>query len=203
MLYIDHLSHSLDDRPLLTDLSVEVDARRCLAVVGRNGAGKSTLLRCIAGLRHPDAGTITVDGVVADDTDARFRELVAVELGENATFAELTVVEHLRLITRVHGIDESDAEAILADAGLEDLTDRFPHTLSTGQRQRFALCAVFLRPAALVVIDEPEAGLDDHGRGWVVRRIRRATASGAAVVIATHSAQLITACADATLEVGR
>lgn len=201
MLSIDHLSHSVDDRPLLTDLSVEVDARRCLAVVGRNGAGKSTLLRCIAGLRRPDTGTVSVDGVVADDTDPRFRALVAVELGDNATFAELTVLEHLRLISRAHRIDDRDADAILADAGVDDVADRFPHTLSTGQRQRFALCAVFLRPAALVVVDEPEAGLDDDGRGWLVRRIRRATASGAAVVIATHSPQLIAACADATLEV--
>ncbi len=203
MLWIDRLCLSAGESPLITDLSIDLDPGNCLAVVGPNGAGKSTLLRSIAGLRHPDSGTITVDGIVADDTDARFRAAVSVELGDDATFAELTVVEHLRLITAAHAIDTVTADDILVDAGIEELGDRFPHTLSTGQRQRFTLCAAWIRPAGLIVVDEPEAGLDVAGREWVARRINRATDDGAVVVVATHSTELVARCAHATVGVGR
>ena len=203
MLHIDHLCLSAGDSDLITDLTLDLDTGRCLAVTGTNGSGKSTLLRAIAGLRPPDSGTITVDGMPADDTDRRFRTAVAVELGDDAAFAELTVAEHLGLVTAAHGADGSDVADILADAGIAELADRFPHTLSTGQRQRFALCAVWIRPARLVVIDEPEAGLDVAGRDWVAHRIDRAVAGGTSVVVATHSTELVARCADTTVTVGR
>lgn len=203
MLHIDRLCLSAGDSDLFTDLTLHLEAGRCLAVTGANGSGKSTLLRAIAGLRHPDSGTVIVDDVVADDTDSRFRALVAVELGDDATFAELTVAEHLRLLTSAHGADAGAVADILSDAGIAHLADRFPHTLSTGQRQRFTLCAVWIRPARLIVLDEPEAGLDVAGRDWVAHRIERAVAEGRSVVVATHSAELVARCADTTVTVGR
>jgi heme ABC exporter ATP-binding subunit CcmA len=202
-LHIDRLCLSAGDSDLFTDLTLRLEAGRCLAVTGANGSGKSTLLRAIAGLRHPDSGTVTVDDVVADDTDSRFRALVAVELGDDATFAELTVAEHLRLVTAAHETDDDAVADVLSDAGVAHLADRFPHTLSTGQRQRFALCAAWIRPARLIVLDEPEAGLDVAGRDWVAHRIERAVAEGQSVVVATHSAELVERCADATVTVGR
>ncbi|MGU3293444.1 ABC transporter ATP-binding protein [Williamsia sp. M5A3_1d] len=209
MLHIDRLCLSAGDTTLFTDLTLDLDAGRCLAVTGANGSGKSTLLRAIAGLRHPDSGSVTLrasagDDVVADDTDGRFRALVAVELGDDATFAELTVAEHLDLVGAAHGVDDGSRVAdTLADAGIADLADRFPHTLSTGQRQRFALCAVWIRPARLIVLDEPEAGLDAAGRDWVAQRIEQVVADGRSVVVATHSAELVTRCAHTTVAVGR
>ncbi|MGJ0117778.1 ABC transporter ATP-binding protein [Williamsia sp. MIQD14] len=208
MLHIDRLCLSAGDAELVTDLTLDLEAGHCLAVTGANGSGKSTLLRAIAGLRHPDSGTVTLrasatDDVVADDTDSRFRTLVAVELGDDATYAELTLAEHLRLLTAAHGVDDGIATDVLADAGIAELSDRFPHTLSTGQRQRFALCAVWIRPARLIVLDEPEAGLDVAGRDWVAQRIERAVTEGQSVVVATHSAELVARCADTTVTVGR
>ncbi|WP_045823764.1 ABC transporter ATP-binding protein [Williamsia herbipolensis] len=208
MLHIDRLCLSAGDSDLFTDLTLHLEAGRCLAVTGANGSGKSTLLRAIAGLRHPDSGTVTLrasttDDVVADDTDSRFRALVAVELGDDATFAELTVAEHLRLLTSAHGAGGGAVADILSDAGIDHLADRFPHTLSTGQRQRFTLCAVWIRPARLIVLDEPEAGLDVAGRDWVAHRIERTVAEGRSVVVATHSAELVERCADSTVTVGR
>lgn len=203
MLFIDHLCLSTDDTDLITDLTLQLPPGECLAVVGPNGSGKSTLLRTIAGLRRPDSGKVRVGGIIADDSDPAFRAAVSVELGDDATFAELTVLEHLRLITAAHEIEAEHALEILADSGIGDLADRFPHTLSTGQRQRFTLCAVFIRPGDLIVIDEPESGLDTDGRAWVADRIDRATTAGASVVIATHSPELVTQCADQTVTVGR
>ncbi|GAA1460953.1 ABC transporter ATP-binding protein [Williamsia maris] len=203
MLFIDHLCLSTDDTDLITDLTLQLPPGECLAVVGPNGSGKSTLLRTIAGLRRPDSGKVRVGGIIADDSDPAFRAAVSVELGDDATFAELTVLEHLRLITAAHEIEAAHALEILADSGIGDLADRFPHTLSTGQRQRFTLCAVFIRPGDLIVIDEPESGLDTDGRAWVADRIDRATTAGASVVIATHSPELVTQCADQTVTVGR
>ena len=203
MLSIDHLCLSTDDADLITDLTLQLPPGECLAVVGPNGSGKSTLLRAIAGLRRPDSGEIRVGGIIADDSDPAFRAAVSVELGDDATFAELTVLEHLRLITAAHDVDTGVAAVVLDGSGIGDLADRFPHTLSTGQRQRFSMCAAWIRPADLIVIDEPEAGLDVAGRDWVAQRIGRSTADGRYVVFATHSSELVSQCADQTVTVGR
>ncbi|GGF24015.1 ABC transporter ATP-binding protein [Williamsia phyllosphaerae] len=203
MLSIDHLCLSTDDSDLITDLTLQLPPGECLAVVGPNGSGKSTLLRAIAGLRRPDSGEIRVGGIIADDSDPAFRAAVSVELGDDATFAELTVLEHLRLITAAHDVDTEIAAVALDGSGIGDLADRFPHTLSTGQRQRFSMCAAWIRPADLVVIDEPEAGLDVAGRDWVAQRIRRSTADARSVVFATHSPELVSRGADQTVTVGR
>ena len=100
-------------------------------------------------------------------------------------------------------MDSADVEAALDDAGLGDLGDRYPHTLSTGQRQRFALAAALLRPARLLVLDEPERGLDLVGQEWVADKLLTARQSGLAVVVATHSPTLVERCADIVVEIDR
>ncbi|GAB18078.1 putative ABC transporter ATP-binding protein [Gordonia effusa NBRC 100432] len=209
MLHISSARRALGDHVLFNNLSLDLDAGRFGVVVGPNGVGKSTLLRCIAGDGPLDAGTITVDGLRPDDADPAFRAAVAAELGDDAVFTDLSVGEHLRLLTAAHRMspprtDDRIAD-VLADAGLGDLADRFPHTLSTGQRQRFALVAAFWRPAQLVIFDEPERGLDAAGQDWVASCIARATDRGAAVLAATHSPMLAEAAdvvVDLSLQAG-
>ena len=138
-----------------------------------------------------------------DDRSPAFRAAVSADTGDDATFYDSTVTEHLELLTRAHRMSGVLVDDVLADAGLSGLGDRFPHTLSTGQRQRFALAATFLRPAALLVLDEPERGLDVDGQGWVARKIKAATDIDQAVVIATHSRTLVDQCADVVVELAR
>lgn len=202
MLSITGACRRIGAQTLFNDLDLSVNSGDCVAVVGPNGAGKSTLLRCIIDEDALDDGEILIAGQAPDDRSAEFRRRVAAEVGDQAVFFDATLAEHLDLRAVSHGIDV-DVGSVLRDAGIGDLADRFPHTLSTGQRQRFSLAAVFMVPADLLVLDEPERGLDTDGQEWVAQRINRATVGGRAVVVATHSPFIVERCADRVVEIGR
>ncbi|MBE7162940.1 MAG: ATP-binding cassette domain-containing protein [Williamsia herbipolensis] len=203
MLSLDHVDLAIDDLSLVSDLTLAAEPGTTLVVTGPNGSGKSTLLQCIAGLRAVDGGAITVDGVPADETDPDFRGLVAAHLGDDAVFPELTVAEHLELLCATRGLATHIGGDMLVTAGIDHLADRFPHTLSTGQRARFDLCATLLPGTALVVLDEPETGLDHDGRAWVTRLVGAACDAGSVVVVATHRPEMFTDLAPVALEMGR
>jgi ABC-type multidrug transport system ATPase subunit len=202
VLAISEARYVAGSQLLFDDLDLSLPAGACAAVVGPNGAGKSTLLRCVVGDHRLDGGSITVMGYHPRDTSRRFRAAVSADLGENATFLDVSVTEHLKLLARTHRMGDVDIDQTLINAGLADVGDRYPHALSTGQRQRFALAAAFLRPANLVVLDEPERGLDTAGQHWVRDQLRLIGTAGTAVIVATHS-DLIAASADMIVELGR
>lgn len=200
MLSIRGARRALDSHDLFADLDLDVAPGECAAIIGPNGSGKSTLVRCIIDDDRLDGGVVEVAGQPPDERSPTFRALVAAETGEEATFYDLTVTEHLQMLAAAYEIEADAVGNALDDAGLADLGDRFPHALSTGQRQRFALAAVFLRPCWLLVLDEPERGLDSDGQEWLCGRIAAALDDEIAVVVATHSPLVVRRCADVVVE---
>jgi ABC-type multidrug transport system ATPase subunit len=184
-------------------LSVTVEAGRCLVVRGSNGAGKSTLLRVLAGVIRPTSGTATVGGRVADRRDRRFRALVAALLSSPPTAPDLTLEEHLALVGVSWGVDGPAAlrrgRDLLGAFDAEHLARRFPHELSSGQAQAFALCLTFARPADVLLLDEPEQRLDDGRIALLVEQLRQRVDGGTTLVVATHHAQLVDALSAPTL----
>lgn len=176
-----------------------------VAVIGENGAGKSTLLRCLAGLETPAAGRVLVLGDPPADTATFWRE-VALTGDEPAWYPGLSVQEHLELVEATHRDDRTDrggradrggrmdAGAALAAFDLEGRADLHPLTLSTGQRQRVSLATALVRPSRLLLLDEPERGLDTAFRDRLADILRGYAAKGGTVVMATHDLGLAEAC---------
>ena len=142
------------------------------------------------------------DGRPVDEREASFRRDVATVLDDDAFFPSLTVREHLRLVASGHGV--ADIEDVvtreLAAFGLVDRADALPSALSSGQRRRLALAAAFVRPARLIVLDEPERRLDAEMRRTVADRLAREKRGGLAVLFASHDATFVqTVAGDALL----
>ncbi|WP_166846308.1 ATP-binding cassette domain-containing protein [Isoptericola sp. BMS4] len=162
------------------------------AVVGPNGSGKSTLLRLVAGKDAPTSGRVEVLGLPAVEARRRRRADVALLLGGLAAYPDLTVAEHLRLVSsawagrhRGPGVDEA-----LADAELTRVRDQLPGELSSGESQMFALVTTLYRPSRLVLLDEPEQRLDARWRAAARRMVARAADAGRTVLVATHDPDL-------------
>lgn len=172
----------------LKGINLRVDPGEVVAVTGVNGAGKSTLLRCVCGLQRFDAGEISVLGRVPT-ADPAFWADAAYAAEEPAWYPGLTVREHLALTALVHR-SPSDVDGWLERFGLAERADASPLTLSTGQRQRLLLASTLVRPSRLLILDEPERGLDPAFRAVLATALDDYARDGGAVLLATHDFSL-------------
>jgi ABC-2 type transport system ATP-binding protein len=172
-----------------------------LGVVGFNGAGKSTAARTLAGRQVPISGDVLVHGLLANPDAVAFRREVSAVFDEDLFFPSLTVREHLLLVARGHSLSEPEArvEEELGFFGLRARADVVPESLSSGQRRRTLLAAGLMRPASLLILDEPEQRLDPVMSEALGHRIRSLADDGAAVVLVTHDPQLLTDTATSCL----
>ncbi|MBF4462797.1 MULTISPECIES: ABC transporter ATP-binding protein [unclassified Rathayibacter] len=190
---------------LLAPVSLRVDPGEVVAVTGANGSGKTTLLRVLAGLIAPSEGTALIAGRPADERTAAHRRAVAALVQTPPLERDLTLEEHLAMVAVSWGasVPEAREQALggLAALELAPLARRFPHELSSGQRQSFALALVLARPSDVLLLDEPEQRLDVDRVPLVVEALREAAAQRA-VVIATHSPVIIQGLATRELRLG-
>ena len=175
VLIAKDISKSYGDRIIIDHLSLTVHEGEAVALTGRNGAGKSTVLRMLVGADRPSSGTIEVLGKKVSETNPEFRRNVATVIDDLDFFPDLSVVEHLDLLARAHGLVDADAlvDEVLEEVQLVPQSGQLPGTLSSGQRRRLGLATALVRPRKLLVLDEPEARLDVEGVAWLGKRLRR------------------------------
>ncbi|WPF66567.1 MULTISPECIES: ATP-binding cassette domain-containing protein [unclassified Corynebacterium] len=152
------------------------------AVAGPNGCGKSTLLATIAGEIAPVEGEVTVDG-----TPTRAGTTGTLLIAEPVFLPDLTVGEHLDLL-RVNRDEVVEAWA------LHNLLQAPQWVLSSGQRQRAYLGMQLALEAPIMLIDEPERHLDEQWTDFLIFQLHEAAARGISIVVATHSARVISGC---------
>lgn len=204
VLVVKELSKSFGPVCIVKDFALTVRAGECVVLTGRNGAGKSTVLRCIIGAERPDAGSVEVSGIAMSEINPEIRRQVATVIDDLDFFPDLSVVEHLDLLARAHGVADPEAavDAVLDEVQLVPQSGQLPGTLSSGQRRRLALATAFVRPRALLVLDEPEQRLDVEGIDWLSRRLREEMAQGLAIVMATHEPKLVDEVATRVVRIG-
>jgi ABC-type multidrug transport system ATPase subunit len=174
----------------LHPLDLDVAAGRSIALLGHNGSGKSTLLQLVAGHLRPSEGRVEVEGHDLATSAGRqhARRRVAVGGATGAFYPDLTVAEHLELVAAAHELPDlaEQVDAALEQQGLGARRDALPSQLSTGMRQKLDLALAFLRPARLVLLDEPDRGLDPAARTALWAEVARRRAAGATLLLASH-----------------
>ncbi|MDO5735973.1 MAG: ABC transporter ATP-binding protein [Propionibacteriaceae bacterium] len=204
VLKVEKLKKAYGPVTIIDGFDLTVHAGEAVALTGRNGAGKSTVLRCIVGADRPDDGTITVCGIRMTETSPEIRRTVATVIDDLDFFPDLSVVEHLDLLARAHGIHEPDdlVDEVLEEVQLVPQASQLPSTLSSGQRRRLALATAFVRPRRLLVLDEPEQRLDVEGVAWLGKRLKSDLADGLAIVLASHEPSLLAAIGAREVQLG-
>ena len=119
-------------------------------------------------------------------------------------FPDLSVVEHLDLLARAHGIPDADGavDEVLHEVQLVPQSGQLPGTLSSGQRRRLALATAFIRPRKLLILDEPEQRLDTEGVAWLAARLVAERQRGLAIVMASHEPSLVEQVATRVVRLG-
>jgi ABC-2 type transport system ATP-binding protein len=186
----------------LESLSLTVVPGECVALIGANGSGKSTAVRVIAGLLAPAGGTVRIGGHDPHREPGAEQARAALSLVPDAPvlYDDLTVRQHLELVALSHGVagDDADAriDALLARLGLTARAGFLPRELSRGMRQKAQLACALIRPAALLVLDEPVVGLDPPSQALLRELLVERKRAGTAVLLTTHQMAFADGLAD-------
>lgn len=182
VLEVDDITRRYGDRVALDGVSLAVPAGRILGLLGPNGAGKTTTLECAEGLRRPDSGSVRFLGrpVRVGRVPAR----MGVQLQVSSLPGSMTVEEALRFVAAYRGArPRRDLAERLGLGGLGDTPYR---QLSVGQQRRLQLALAVTDEPALVVLDEPTAGLDVATRAELHALLAELRDRGTSLVLATH-----------------
>lgn len=167
--------------------------RGLTALVGPNGAGKTTLIEGVLGLRKLDGGKVVILGEeVRGELPSKLAKRIGVVLEGSSLIDTLNVVENLELAATLSGVKVSFRQILNAlDAvGARDLATRLYGKLSTGQRKRVDIAAALMTEPELLILDEPEAGLDPAARVELVNLLGEIAKGGISVLFSTHDLSL-------------
>lgn len=179
----------------LKDINLSVNKGDIFGIVGVSGAGKSTLARCINLLEKPTSGKITVNGVnlavLGEKSLNKQRQKISMIFQHFNLFSQRTVRKNVAFPLEVAGVDkktiEQRVDELLGYVGLSDKADSYPSQLSGGQKQRVAIAGIIAMNPDCIVLDEPTAMLDPHGRREVLKTIQRLNKEhGTTVILITH-----------------
>lgn len=181
----------------LSDVSLTIEDGSYTALIGHTGSGKSTILQLLNGLLVPSQGSVRVFDTLITSTSKnkdirQIRKQVGLvfQFAENQIFEE-TVLKDVAFGPQNFGVSEEDAEQIarekLALVGIdESLYNRSPFELSGGQMRRVAIAGILAMEPAILVLDEPTAGLDPLGRKELMNLFKKLHQSGMTIVLVTH-----------------
>ncbi len=177
-------------RPAVDHLSFTVDEGAIYAFVGPNGAGKTTTIRIIATLLRPDGGDVYVGGYRVATQQRDVRRLLGFIPDEFGLYDEMLVREYLEFFAGCYGVSTDKRVAMVDDllelVGLANRRDDAVRTLSRGMRQRLGLARALIHDPALIVADEPAAGLDPRARVELREIFRALQEMGKTIFLSSH-----------------
>ena len=194
MLEFDQVKHAYDSKYSVDGVSFCVERGEVVSLLGPSGCGKTTLLRLAAGLEKPRSGCIRLDGQLLSDSQVT---MPPEQRGIGYMFQDYALFPHLTVLQNVtFGLSNSGSEAtrrgldVLEQVGIENAADLFPHELSGGQQQRVALARALAPNPAVILLDEPYAGLDSRLRERVRDEMLHVLkAANAVALMVTHDAE--------------
>ena len=145
-------------------LSLKIYRGQFVALLGPNGAGKTTLVEMIEGIQRPDSGDIYIMGKKWKGHEDELHRMIGLSLQETPFIGKLTVHETLKLFASFYQLEGNRVLEIIEMVGLQEKKRSYVVNISGGQRQRLALGIALLNNPAILLLDEPTAGLDPNAR---------------------------------------
>ena len=200
-----HIEKHFGPTKVLNDISFSLEKGQALSIIGSSGSGKTTLLRCLNFLEKPDGGTISVNGnVIFDATDPATQQEKEIRqkrlhfglVFQNFNlFPQYTALQNVtlarELLAKERGGESKESivkagRELLAQMGLADRAEHYPHQLSGGQQQRVAIARALALHPDILCFDEPTSALDPELTGEVLRVIRNLAEQKTTMIIVTH-----------------
>ncbi|MDE2687438.1 MAG: ABC transporter ATP-binding protein [Chloroflexota bacterium] len=192
------LGKSYGRTPVLRDLNLQVPWGQTLTVLGPNGSGKTTLIKTLAMLAKPDAGEVRIAGLSTRRDGVRVRRVIGVVTHEPLLYDGLTGAENLRFFAKMFALDRIDQRihTVAVQMGVVERLDARIGTLSHGMRRRFSIARALLHSPRLLIMDEPESGLDQQALGLLEALVTDKSNPTRTILMTTHNLERGIALAD-------
>jgi ABC-2 type transport system ATP-binding protein len=198
ILQVRDLTVAYGRKTAVDAVSFEIRRGEIFGLLGPNGAGKTSTLSAIEGLVRPQSGMIVLDGIDSRRYPKQAAARMGVQLQATSFQSELSIREIVRLYAGLYGVElsrEQIADGLRA-IGLEGEAPKPFKQLSGGQQQRLALYIAVVHDPALLLLDEPTAGLDPQSRRQLWGRIEHIRQQGGSILLTTHSMEEAQAVCD-------
>jgi len=202
MILLDRVSKSYgrdSTAPALDQVSLHIEAKEFVIVVGSSGAGKSTLMKLLTREEKPTSGKIIVGGIdydrLKDKEIPTLRRKIGVVYQDFKLLRDKTVFENVSFALEIVGMSNREIKRtvpkVLDIVGLTDKTDHFPNELSGGEKQRVAIARAIVRQPKILIADEPTGNLDPKHAWDVIKVLQKINKYGTTVLLTTHNKEIV------------
>ena len=190
MLDIQNLTKSYGQFLAVNNLNLHIDKGEIFGFVGPNGAGKTTTMKIVCGLLTASGGSVMVDGVDALNNPDEIKRKVGYVPDFFGVYDNLKVMEYMEFFGSMYGMKKADvdgiSEGLLELVNLSDKKDVFVDTLSRGMKQRLCVARALIHNPELLVLDEPNSGLDPRARFEMKEVLKNLGSMGKTIIISSH-----------------
>lgn len=201
MILLDRVTktYSKDGMPALSRISLHVEPREFVILVGTSGAGKSTLLKLLTREEKPTSGKIVVGGIDYDTLKTKhiplLRRKIGVVFQDFKLLPQRTVFENIAFALEIAGMTNREIKStvpkVIELVGLVGKEKNYPRELSGGERQRVAIARAIVRQPKILIADEPTGNLDPKHSWDIVRLLEKINRYGTTVVLTTHNVEIV------------
>ncbi len=189
MIEIRKLVKTFGHRPVLRGIDLQINQGDFVTLMGANGAGKTTLLHILASLSKPTAGEVLINGYQMADASTELRRFIGVVSHKTLLYGDLTGEQNLRFYAKMYDIVnvEQRIPLLLQQVGLGRRGADSVRTYSRGMQQRLAIARAILHNPPILLLDEPDTGLDQHAADRLIELLGAVDISQRTIVMTTHN----------------
>ena len=201
MILLDRVTknYGKDNKPAINRVSLHIEPREFVILVGTSGAGKSTLLKLLTCEERPTSGKIVVGGFDYDELKDKqipiLRRKIGVVFQDFKLLPQRTVFENIAFALEIAGMTSREIKStvpkVIKLVGLEGKEKQFPRQLSGGEQQRVAIARAVVRQPKILIADEPTGNLDPRHSWEIVKLLEKINRFGTTVLLTTHNAEIV------------
>jgi heme exporter protein A len=188
LIRITGLRKAFGRHRVLRGIDIDIEAGSSVILLGPNGAGKTTMLRILATLSKASSGDVQIAGVSVNDNPEGIRQYLGMVSHSPLLYGDLSAEENLTFYARLYGVSETDGrrEDLLQRVGLHHRRKDLVRTYSRGMVQRLAIARALLHNPPILLLDEPDTGLDPQAAEMMTALLREIGGSQRTIVMTTH-----------------
>lgn len=189
MIEIHKLVKTFGHRVVLRGVDLTINEGDFVTLMGANGAGKTTLMHIVASLSKPTSGEVSIGGYRLADSGSELRRFIGLVSHKTLLYDDLSALQNLRFYARMYDVSDASPriESVLNQVGLMSRQHDPVRTYSRGMQQRLAIARAILHNPPILLLDEPDTGLDQHAAGMLGELLSAVGISQRTILMTTHN----------------